>query len=66
MQKSRIEKEWDEGNPDSGGDGYWISLCKGWKWAGEPVGALHTIHEKTKRQARRQSVIPCDCPDCAK
>lgn len=59
-------EEWGEGHPDRGGDGYWITLKPGWKWIGDSLGAVHSIHEPTKTKAHQQQVIPCDCEDCAK
>lgn len=66
LKKEHIREEWSEGNPDDGGDGYWIALAAGWKWDGDPVGICHTIHESTKRAARRQGVMRCACEDCTK
>ena len=60
-----IAEEWDEGRPEDGGDGYWIVLRPGWKWAGDPVGCCHSIHEDTRRLARAEGVLPCKCRDCA-
>jgi hypothetical protein len=45
-------------------DGYWIDLKKGWKWSGDPVGCVHGIHEDTRRAARAETVLPCDCELC--
>jgi len=66
LKKEHIREEWNEGNPDEGGDGYWIALNLGWKWNGDPVGSCHTIHENTKREAHRQGVMRCACEDCTK
>ena len=47
-------------------DGYWIDLKKGWKWSGDPVGVVHGIHEHTRREARAETVLPCDCEECVR
>jgi hypothetical protein len=65
LQKMYVEEEWDEGHPDDGGDGYWVALKHGWKWAGDPIGVLHTIHTDTRSDAYREYVLPCNCPECA-
>ena len=59
-----IASEWSEGHPNRGGDGYWISLKPGWKWAGDALGAVHSIHEATRKLAHAECVIPCTCKDC--
>lgn len=64
VRPEHIREEWSEGNPEDGGDGYWIALKPGWKWAGDPVGAVHSIHEPTRRLAHKETVLPCQCPDC--
>jgi hypothetical protein len=64
LQKKHISSEWNEGHPDEGGDGYWVSLKPGWKSDDDPVGVLHCIHEDTKRAAYRIGVMPCNCRDC--
>lgn len=56
-----IAEEWDEGE-----DGYWIQLKKGWKWEGDPIGAVHLIHEPTRKLAHLEQIMPCDCEDCKK
>jgi hypothetical protein len=45
-------------------DGYWIDLKRGWKWSGDALGAVHSIHEETRSQARRETVTPCFCQQC--
>jgi hypothetical protein len=64
VKKEHIREEWNEGHPDDGGDGYWIALKSGWRWDGDPVGAVHSIHEDTRRAAHQQGVLPCGCADC--
>jgi len=59
VRKEHVRKEWNEGE-----DGHWIELVPGFKWSGDPVGAVHTIHEDTKRQAWRETVERCACKDC--
>lgn len=61
LRKEHIHEQWSEAGS---GDGYWISLKTGWKWAGDPLGAVHCIHEDTKTAAMREDVMPCDCDDC--
>lgn len=51
LRKEHIASEWSEGE-----DGYWISLKPGWKWDGDPVGAVHSIHEDTRAAAHQQGV----------
>lgn len=57
LSKKHVLREWDEGHPDDGGDGYWVDLVDGWKWYGDPVGYITTIHEPTRRQCYEQHVI---------
>ena len=64
IKKEHVSEEWSEGHPDEGGDGYWIALKSGWKWAGDPAGCVHTIHEDTRKLAYAESVLRCDCKDC--
>ncbi len=59
LRTDMISEEWDEGD-----DGYWIALRSGWKWAGDPIGAVHSIHESTRREAHRETVLRCHCSDC--
>jgi hypothetical protein len=66
LLKKYIQSEWDEGHPVTGGDGYWIILKPGWKWNGDPVGEVHSIHEDTRRKAHAEGVLPCHCQDCKK
>jgi len=61
LRSYHIQEEWNEGE-----DGHWIALKRGWKWDGDPVGAVHTIHEDTKKKARREGVLRCNCRDCKK
>jgi hypothetical protein len=44
--KDIIDNEWDEGNPNDGGDGYWIQLKDGWE-----VDGSSAIHEPTRKKA---------------
>lgn len=46
LVKDIIEKQWDEGHPDNGGDGYWILLKDGWT-----VDGSTGVHEATRKQA---------------
>lgn len=64
LQKTHIETEWNEGHPDSGGDGYWVSLKIGWKSADDPIGCVHCIHEDSRRECYAIGVLPCDCKEC--
>jgi len=66
VTKRHIEEEYNEGHPDRGGDGYWIHLKAGWKNADDPVGALHIIHEDTRKEARACHVMRCQCEECTK
>lgn len=66
VSSKHIHEEWSEGHPDEGGDGYWITLKPGWKWAGDAMGNLHCIHEDTKRAARAENVMPCGCDGCTR
>lgn len=62
IKKKHILIEYDEREM---GDGYWIILRPGWKWAGDPQGCVHAIHEDSKREAYRENVMACTCKDCA-
>ena len=57
LSKKHVLREWDEGHPDEGGDGYWVDLVVGWKWAGDLSGCVTTIHEATRRECYSQRVI---------
>lgn len=59
VKQLHISEEWDEQE-----DGYWIALKSGWKWAGDPYGAVHCIHEPTRAKAYKEHVLPCKCEDC--
>lgn len=59
LQRTHIREEWSEGD-----DGYWIALKTGWKWEGDPVGAVHQIHEDTRAKAYSEGVERCRCKDC--
>lgn len=61
VSKKHIDDQWSE---KAMGDGYWISLKQGWKWGGDPLGVVHCIHEDTKKQAMRETVMRCNCSDC--
>ena len=61
VRPEHIRTEWSEGHPDDGGDGYWIALKPGWRWADDVV---HCIHEDTRAKAHRECVVPCACRDC--
>jgi hypothetical protein len=63
LRKEHVAKEWDEGHPNDGGNGYWISLKSGWKWDGDP-DPRHLIHDDTKDEAWREGVVPCQCKYC--
>lgn len=47
-------------------DGYWIELKPGLKDDDDPLGAVHGIHEDTKREAYEHGVLRCDCDDCTR
>lgn len=64
VSKQHIASEWDEGHPDDGGDGYWIRLKPGWKWSGDSMGAVHCIHEATRKKAHSEGVMKCNCDGC--
>jgi hypothetical protein len=64
LQRKHIRREYNEGHPDEGGDGYWVELAAGWKSADDPVGAVHSLHEDTRREAYAVGVLPCRCHDC--
>ena len=59
LTNAHVREEWNEGE-----DGHWIALRSGWKWAGDPVGAVHQIHEDTRTKAWHERVMQCDCSDC--
>jgi hypothetical protein len=61
VKRAHIAWESDERGSD---DGYWLSLKRGWKWAGDPLGALHSIHEPTRAACMRERVMRCNCQDC--
>lgn len=61
LKQSHIADEWDESNTE---DGYWISLKPGYKWDGDLLGCVHTIHEDTKKEAHKEHVVVCNCKDC--
>lgn len=61
LAREHIEKEWSEAGLD---DGYWVSLKRGWCWAGDPLGSVHCIHEPTRKAAMRERVRKCNCQDC--
>lgn len=58
LQRKHIAEQWQDS------DGYWIALRSGWKWNGDPVGAVHCIHEDNRKEAFAQGVLPCRCTDC--
>lgn len=64
LKPYHIVEEWNEGHPEDGGDGYWIALKSGWKSEEDTVGAVHTIHENTRRECYQVGVLRCECPDC--
>jgi hypothetical protein len=64
LTQAHILREYDDGHPDEGGDGYWIELNRGWKSAGDSIGAVHAIHEDTRSAARSERVLPCNCEAC--
>ena len=45
------------------GDGYWVYLKPGWRWADDYV---HIIHEDTPAECLRElrAIIPCRCHEC--
>ncbi len=59
MRREHIKEEWNEWE-----DGYWIALKSGFKWDGDPVGAVHSIHEPTRAAAHAEGVLRCACEDC--
>ena len=56
--REHIDEEWEDD------DGYWIALKTGWKWAGDGVGSVHSIHESTRAGAYAERVMRCRCGDC--
>ena len=65
LNTRHVREQWNEGHPDKGGDGYWVVLKEGYKWAGDPAAPVHCIHEPTRAACYRESVMVCDCKDCA-
>ena len=61
LKHRHISEEWSE---EGSGDGYWIALKAGYKWAGDPIGSVHTIHEDTLQKAWQEYVMKCNCRDC--
>jgi hypothetical protein len=61
LRRQHILRQWSEAGS---GDGYWITLRAGFKWAGDPRGAVHCIHEPTRAAAHREEVLRCACEDC--
>lgn len=45
------------------GDGFWVYLKPGWRWAEDWV---HSIHEDTPSECLRElhRAIPCHCREC--
>ena len=61
LSPEHIESTSDE--TDSG-DGYWVYLKPGFKWAGDPVGNVHGIHEDSQALCYEEAVTFCYCPFC--